>query len=381
MKVTMPENLPVNIVAHSLDLERAIREIKQSDVIAVDTESNSRHRYPEQLCLIQIATRRQIYLIDPICLEDISALDEIFADASIKKLFHTADSDLRTLDRHGGFRLCNVYDTKIAARFTGITQFSLVAIIQELLGITIEKKAALQKADWGRRPISNEAVDYAAGDVRYLIMLQEELDPKLTALGRTGWVAEEHTRLEEVRYNPPDPEASYLSVKGAYTLNGRGLAVLKSLVRFREEEARRWNRPPFYVMPDATLVNLAAQPVDDLAAVPGVGKHGLDRFGHGLKQALRSGWAAPPVILPAANPPPRLNNEQLQRLNRLKAWRSSVCAELSLEPDLIWPSASLGRLAVAPDTLQIELQMPAIRDWQREKFGMALRAVLGNDQS
>lgn len=372
----MPDYLPVKIVTQSPEMERAIEDMRQSDVLAVDTESNSRHRYPEQLCLIQIATRQQIYLIDPISLKDISALNEIFIDGTIKKLFHTADSDLRTLDRHGGFRLRNIYDTKIAARFIGMTQFSLVAIIKELLGLSIEKNAALQKADWGRRPLSSEAVDYAAGDVRYLVSLQEELDQKLNTLGRTAWVKEENVRLEEVRYNPPDPETAYLSVKGAYTLNEQSLAVLKSLVHFREEEARRWNRPPFYVIPDTVMINLAAEPINDLSTVSGLGKHILDRFGQGLKQALRLGWAASPIILPPFKPPPRLNSTQLQRLNRLKEWRSAICNTLVLEPDLIWPSASLGRLAIAPDTLQFELDQPAIRNWQRDNFGLSLRAAL-----
>ncbi|MDV2989710.1 MAG: HRDC domain-containing protein [Dehalogenimonas sp.] len=375
----MSDYPPAAMITRTPELERATADMRHSDVLAVDTESNSRHRYPEQLCLIQIATRRKIYLIDPISLNDISALHEVFNDNTIKKLFHTADSDLRTLDRHGGFRLNNVYDTKIAARFIGLTQFSLVAVIQEMLGLTIEKKAALQKADWGQRPLSGEAVDYAAGDVRYLIRLQEGLDQKLEALGRTAWVSEENARLEAVRYNPPDPETVYLSVKGAYTLNPRGLAVLKSLVSFREAEARRWNRPPFYVMPDSALISLAVNPVDDLAAVPGIGKHVLDRFGPALKQALRAGLSASPVILPSVNPPPRLNAQQLQRLNRLKEWRSSICTNLYLEPDLIWPTASLGRLALAPDTLQIELEMPAIRRWQRDNFGMTLQAVLDSE--
>jgi len=374
MTVSLP--LPVEIVSQSAQLDVAVQGMAGSRAIALDIESNSFHHYPEQLCLIQIATHHKVHIIDTISLKELAPLKEILADDSIKKVVHGADYDIRSLDRHYGFRIRNLYDTNIAARFAGITQFGLAALIKDLLGVTIHKSKRLQRADWGRRPLSAEALDYATTDVRHLLALRETLDQRLQALGRTAWVAEECARLEEVRYTAPNLETAYLSAKGAENLDGYGLAILQSLFLFREEEARRQRRPPFFVIPDAALISLATSPTAVLSEVPALGQTGLQRFGRGLQQALRDGLAAPPIHRPPTMAAERVSHEQIQRLSRLKAWRASLSATLSLDPALLWPTASLERLAKAPDTLGVELTSANIRRWQRDHFASSLYAYL-----
>jgi ribonuclease D len=347
-----------------------------SRAIALDTESNSFHHYPEQLCLIQIATRHKVYIIDTISLKELNPLKEVLVDDSIKKVIHGADYDIRSLDRHYGFRIRNLFDTSIAARFTGITQFGLAALTRDLLGITINKSKRLQRADWGRRPLSAEALEYAATDVCHLLALRETLDQRLRTLGRAAWVAEECARIEEVRYTTPNLETAYLSVKGAKDLDGHGLAVLQSLFLFREEEARRQHRPPFFVLPNASLIFLATSPEAALSEVPGLGQTGLKRFGQGLQQALRNGITAPPIHRPRLIRTVRASEEQVQRLSRLKEWRTSLGSSLSLDPSLLWPLTSLERLAKAPDTLSVEITSDEIRHWQRDVVASSLQACL-----
>jgi ribonuclease D len=374
MTVSLP--LPVEIVSQSAQLDVAVQAMAGSRAIALDTESNSFHHYPEQLCLIQIATRHKVHIIDTISLKELAPLKEVLVDDSIKKVVHGADYDIRSLDRHYGFRIRNLYDTNIAARFAGITQFGLAALIKDLLGVTIHKSKRLQRADWGRRPLSAEALEYATTDVRHLLALRETLDQRLQALGRTAWVAEECARLEEVRYTEPNLETAYLSIKGAKNLDGCGLAILQSLFLFREEEARRQRRPPFFVIPDVALISLATSATAALSEVPGLGQTGLQRFGPGLQQAVRDGKAAPPIHRPPTMTAERVSHEQIQRLSRLKAWRASLSATLSLDPTLLWPTASLERLAKAPDTLGVELTSANIRRWQRDHFASSLHAYL-----
>ena len=374
MTVSLP--LPVEIVSQSAQLDVAVQGMVGSLAIALDTESNSFHHYPEQVCLIQIATRNKVHIIDTISLKDLAPLKEVLVDDSIMKVIHGADYDIRSLDRHYGFRIHNLYDTNLAARFAGITQVGLAALVKDLLGVSIHKSKRLQRADWGRRPLSAEALDYAATDVRHLLALREILDQRLQALGRTAWVAEECARLEEVRYTAPDLETAYLSVKGAKNLDGCGLAILRSLFLFREEEARRQHRPLFFVIPDVTLISLATSPTAALSEVPGLGQAGLQRFGRGLQQALRDGLAAPPIHRPPPMTAERVSHKQIQRLSRLKAWRASLSATLSLDPSLLWPTASLEQLAKAPDTLGVEITSANIRRWQRDHFASSLHAYL-----
>jgi len=374
--MTVPPPLPVEIVSQSSQLDVAVKAMLGSRDIALDTESNSFHHYPEQLCIIQIATRQRIYIIDTIVLKELDSLKEVLGDDSIKKVVHGADYDLRSLDRHYGFRIRNLFDTSIAARFTGITQFSLAALTRDLLGITINKSKRLQRNDWGRRPLSAEALEYAATDVRHLLALQEILDQRLRTLGRAAWVAEECARIEEVRYTTPNLETAYLSIRGAKDLYGHGLAVLQSLFLFREEEARRQHRPPFFVLPDASLIFLATSPEAALSEVPGLGETGLKRFGQGLQQALRNGITAPPIHQPHLIKAVRASEEQVQRLSRLKEWRTSLGTSLSLDPSLLWPLTSLERLAKAPDTLSVELKCDEIRHWQRNVVASSLQDCL-----
>ena len=374
--MTGPLPLPVEIVSQSAQLDAAVKAMLGSRVIALDTESNSFCYYPEQLCLIQIATSHKVYVIDTIVLKDLAPLKEVLADASIIKVVHAADQDIRSLDMHCGLRIRNLYDTSIAARFAGSIRFGLATLIEDLLGVTIPKSKRLQRADWGRRPLSAEALDYAAADVRHLFALRKTLDQRLHALGRTEWVAEECSRLEEMQYAAPSPETAYLSAKGVKELDGQGLAVLRSLFMFREEEARRQHRPLFFVVPDAVLVSLAMCPTAALSDVPGLGQTGLQRYGRGLEQAIRDGLVAPPIERPHRVAGERLSHEQMQRLTHLKEWRVSLGATLSLDPSLLWPMASLERLAKAPHTIGVELTSSDIRRWQLDNFALELRAYL-----
>jgi len=374
--MTVPLPLPIELVDQSARFNTAIQEIMSSSVIALDTESNSFHRYPEQLCLIQAASKQNIYIIDTISLQDLTPLKKTLENNSIKKVLHSADYDIRSLDRHYGIRIRNLYDTSIASRFVGIVQFGLSYIIKDLLGVTIHKSKRLQKADWGQRPLSSEAIEYAANDVRYLFALQKILDMKLQTLGRTTWVAEECARLEKVRYSSPNPDTAYLFIKGTHKLDGCGLAILRSLYLFREKEARRWRRPPTLLIPDVVLSSLANNPTMSLAEVPSLGQIGLKRFGRGLRKALHNGFIAPPINRPPVISTDRLNNKQIKRLSLLKIWRTSLGETLSLDPSLLWPKASLERLAKAPDTLEIELKSKDIRHWQREQFASSLQDFL-----
>ena len=374
--MTVPLPLPFEIVDKPSQLNIAIQGLTDSRAIAVDTESNSGHRYPEQFCLIQIASHHKIYIIDTISLKDLSILKEVLEDESITKILHSADYDVRSLDRHYGYRVHSLYDVSVAARFAGITQFGLSYIIKDLLSVTIHKSKRLQKADWGLRPLSAEAIEYAADDVRHLFALKEILDQQIQSLGRATWVAEECARLEEVRYTPPNIESAYLSIKGTKDLDGRGLAILRSLYMFREKEARGRCRPPSLLIPDVTLSSLAANPNANLSEVPGLGQIGLRRFGKGLQRALSGGLSAPPIHRPATTLTKRINYKQRKRLTLLKAWRVSLGAALSLEPSLLWPKASLERLAKAPDTLEDELKSNDIRRWQCEQFASSLRTYL-----
>ena len=146
--------LPFKVVAHPGELDSAVDDMACSREVALDTESNSLHRYPEQLCLIQVATLQKIYLIDTITLDEITLIKNILRDGSITKVVHGADYDVRSLDRYGGFRMHGLYDTYIAARFAGLAKVGLADLLMDLLHIDIPKSKEMQKyvQDYGFLP-------------------------------------------------------------------------------------------------------------------------------------------------------------------------------------------------------------------------------------
>ncbi len=359
-------------------LETAMRDIGAASRIGVDTEADSRHHYPEKVCLVQVATDRAAYVIDPLAIDDLSALGRVLGDPRVEKVLHGADYDLRGLDRDFAFPVKPLYDTNVAARFAGLERFGLGALMEDVLGIVIPKQAALQKSDWSRRPLRPEALSYGAEDVVHLGALRDSLDERLRALGRQAWAAEECERLSAVRYSAPDPDTAFLSVKGAGRLDGRALAVLRPLYEMREAEARRRNLPQAYVLSAEAMVHLASHPDAALAVVPGMGAATVRRLGDAVRRAVRSGQQAPPYARPRPEVPPlpRPTSAESKRMGRLKAWRQAHGKRLALDPALLWPARSLDRLARAPGTLEEESRSSDVRRWQAAELGASLRELL-----
>ena len=359
-------------------LDAAIATLAASAKVAVDTEADSRHRYPEKVCLVQLSDGVNTCLVDTLASLDYGTMGDLFADGNVQKVLHGADFDIRGLHRDFGFTFSNCYDTSIAARFAGLERLGLAPLLEDILDIRIPKDQRLRRADWSRRPLEREALDYAAGDVTHLVALRDALDERLQGLGRDSWVAEECARLEEIRYSPPNPEFAYLSVKGTQGLDGRALAVLKSLFELREAEAVRLNRPPGYLIPASAMTFLSAHPEAELAAAPGLGASAIRRYGHAIQRAVRAGVAATPLRRRHDTPPPlpRPTHAQAARFTRLKTWRANLGAELAVDPSVLWSMRSLERLARDPGGWESEVNSPEVRTWQRERFGASLSVLL-----
>ena len=369
-------SIPIELLNSSGQVSGLARILSQERRIAVDTESNSRHRYPERVCLVQVATNSNVYLIDTLAVDDMKPIGEVLADETVVKVIQGAEYDIRCLDREWGFRVRNLFDTSIAARFVGMEQTGLSGLAEALLAVQVPKLARIQKSDWSHRPLSQEALNYAATDVWHLLSIQKALDSRLRALARSTWVSEECARLEEIRYVAPDPETAFLSLKGSRRLDGQEKAVLKRLFMLREAEARRRNRPPYYILPHETLVHLASNPDADLARLPSLRGQVDSHFGRLLRATVDSGMTDPPIGNPIRERRRQVTPVEIERLRKLKKWRADLGRQLSIDPALVWPMVSMERLAKAPRTLGSEVHSGEVRQWQREQFTTSLEASL-----
>ena len=370
-------------VSENSRLAEIVDTISRGARVAVDLESNGFFRYRERVCLVQLASDAGTFLVDPLSIDDVRPLGELFSDRSVEKVFHAADYDLRSLDRDWGFSVNNLFDTSIAAAFVGTERLGLQALVEEHVGVKLPKSKKLQRSDWTKRPLSAEALRYAANDVRYLIQIRDILQAGLEARSRLAWAKEEFERLAKIRHTPVDRKMAFMSMKGANRLNGKGLAVLRALCQVREREAKRLDRPVFKIAPDSALVALASDPNADHRSVKGMGWFSRPPASRRLKPAIKQGLKSSPVVLPK----PTRNGEARDRaelrraearLRKLKSWRLNLGRRLKLDPSLLWPRASLERLARDPSTLPSELDSREVRDWQRSEFSVSLHKVVAS---
>ncbi len=371
----------IELVDSEERLAEVTRGLSTASQVAVDVESNGFFRYRERVCLVQLASGDEALVIDPLAMDDLQPLGALLANPSVEKLFHAAGNDIRSLHRDWGFRVANLFDTSVAAAFVGSIQLGMQAVLKEHVEVELAKPKNLQRSDWSLRPLGEEALEYAADDVLHLSRARDVLVEKLDGLSRLEWVREECERLEEIRHTPANREMAFLSTRGSQQLDEKALAVLRRVYEFRDEEAQRLDRPLFKVFPDSALVQLASDPQADLSSVKGLGRYARPPASRGLRDAIGRGLASEPFKRPErerpANPlSPEERKEADARLRALKSWRSQLGEDLKLNPGLLWPAASLERLARHPESLDAELAGAEVRHWQGREFGSPLRALL-----
>ena len=373
-----PESAPQSITSDS-QLAALVDIALTQPRVAVDLEANGFHRYPERVCLVQLGFADRAFLIDPIAIDDMSPLGVLLASPDVVKIFHSADYDVRSLDRDWSFHIDPLFDTSIAAAFCGYTRLGLGALLKDCLDVDIPKEKKLQRADWTVRPITDELREYAAEDVRHLERLAYFLHDRLDELGRVDWVREECERLANVRFTRVDAEHAFLLVKGSKALNGRGLAILRALHDFREDEAIMRDRPPFKVFSDSAMVAIAEDPKCDISKIRGIGSYAYGRRRSSLRSAIAIGMDDDPVERPRTPSKPSRprgypgDREAARKMLRLlKQWRLEVGEDLEIDPALVWPAASLERIAADESACEDEMHNDPVRNWQCREFGDSL---------
>jgi ribonuclease D len=311
--------------------------------VALDTEADSLHAYPEKLCLLQISIPERDELVDPLAGLDLRPLWEALQPHEL--IMHGADYDLRLLRRGANFVPASLFDTMLAARLLGCKRFGLTDLVAHHFGTTWEKGP--QKANWARRPLTARMAAYARNDSHYLKPLADLLRFQLAEKGRLTWHQQTCQWLirEATEVRAADPESAW-RVKGCNRLSPQGLAVLRAVWHWREAEARAANRPPFFVLPTDVMVQLAHTAAQNGEAVEALlPRHFSPRRRHGLLEAVAAGRAnrsLPEVLRPKFR---RQTEAEKRRLQELTRRRNQRAAELGLDATLIASRAMLVALA------------------------------------
>ncbi len=328
--------------------------------VALDTEADSLHAYPEKVCLIQISTTAGDRLIDPLAGINLDELLETLTGHEL--IMHGADYDLRLLRKHHEFVPSAIFDTMLAARLLGMRKFGLVDLVETYLGVKLEKGA--QKANWALRPLTPRMEKYARNDTHYLKPVADRLKTDLSQKGRLAWHQESCARLihDCTRGQPADLDAVW-RVKGSHLLGRPGLAILRELWRWREAEAIRANKPPFFVLSHQTLVEIAAAAASGRPDEPLLPRHLSERRRAGILKAVARGLAVAPEHHPKIPKTGgrRPTDVERRRYLELQKRRDAHAAALNIDPTLIASRSMLSDLAHNWDKYSAELM-----DWQRQ---------------
>ncbi len=365
-------------------LEELAEELLKESVVAVDTEADSFYHYFDKTCLVQLGTPKHNYLIDPLAIggpANLAPLAPMFASPDIRILFHAAEYDIFVLKRDCGFNFASIFDTMISAQLLGYPSIGLAALVEHHFGVIVPKEE--QRSDWSRRPLTDKQLTYAVGDVIYLSRLMKKLEKELKRAGRLEWAQEEFGALTNREWPERTfDEQGYLRIKGARKLAPEHLSVLGKLFLMRDARAREVDRPPFKVLGNRTLLELAtAMPTktSQLSRIKGITDLLIRRMGQDILAAIAAGRETP---LP---PIPKSTGETRRRVDRatersvttLKAWRAKRAIDLALDPGVLCPNASLEAIAFKNPKSGADLvDVPELKGWFVREFGDEVSDVI-----
>ena len=359
---------------------RFLASIAGARALALDTEGASFHRYVDRIYLLQLSTERKHAIIDPLRVDSPAALGSLLESRDVEVVFHDADYDLRLLHQDYGWRVTNIFDTRVAAQLLGIKAFGLAALLESFFGVRLDKKH--QRADWSMRPLPVDMLEYAAQDTMHLLSLRQRLYDALDRKGRLHWAQEEFERLEGTQWDDAGEDMSFLRIKGARDITRRELAILRELVAWRNSVAKDLDRSTFRVAGNDVLLVLAREAPVTVAAVEatkGLSRSVVTRHARAILDAIARGKAVPDADLPKFPRGPRWARDPdfEDRAAALKAVRDRRAAELELDPGVLCPRERIEAIARRnPRSLDELMEVPEVRRWQAEVLGEEFIAAL-----
>ena len=378
------DDCPFTYIDTESALEELIGLLPGNSRVALDTEGDSLHHYFEKVCLMQITVDQGNFIVDPLAGMGLAPLLGALKEKIL--IIHGGDYDLRMLRNSFGFRPGRpVFDTMLAARLLGYEKIGLAALVEKYFNVSLPKHS--RKSDWSRRPLSQKQLHYACDDTRYLLALADILEEELRSRDRLRWHRENCEALVESTAfdNRRDPENIW-RIRGVGKLDPRLLAYVRELWRWRDAEARNEDRPPFKVIGNQRMLELAEwayeNPGASLSRGPKLPRNCRGRRLHKLKEAIQRAERLPESKLPprerrSSGSPPQQNRKKL--INILRRECSLRAEELGLQPSVLAPRSALVSIAYnEPENVEEMMEAGPLMRWQAEILLPGLRKILAD---
>jgi ribonuclease D len=347
--------------------------IKKASWLALDTEFLREKTYYSKFCLLQIATPEWVACVDPIALPELGTLFDAIYNPAIVKVFHSCHQDLEIFYQMTGKVPGPIFDTQVAAPLLGYQDNPGYAmLVSSLLNINLNK--AHTRADWSKRPLSKEEVQYAADDVIYLCQIYQIMLQKLATLGRADWLKHDFKELENPNNYQVLPEKAWLKIRGKNKLTTKQLSIVQTLAEWREKTAQAENRPKTWLLRDELLFDMAKlQPetVADLENIRSINERTVHRYGKKLCELITIAKSTEPQPQKEKDRAIKKNQQHEAILDILTALVRIRAEENSLNPTILATRKDLEMLL-----LNDEEDCPLLHGWRYSMAGKELVGLL-----
>lgn len=363
----------------SSGLKEMVARAKDADILALDAEMDSFFCYHTKLCLVQLSVGTQDYLIDPLAITDLSLLNEITQDSSIRKVFHAGENDVPYF-RQRGVEFSNIFDTHLAAKLLDLPTKSLGGLVERYFEVVLPKDQS--RADWRIRPLPEEQVTYAQQDTCYLCPLAEILTKELQESGILTEASQGFRMLESLslRVKAFEPQG-WAKIKGAKELTGVQRSVLQELYAWREREAESADLAVFRIAHNGALLGLSRkrfrniEQLKDWAKAPIFKEHAAEIF-----QLIEKGHQRGPIPFPELR---KRNSEDWSAADeklfeKLRKWRNEESEKRGIDPSRVFSNRQLKTVARSrPVDAQGLAKLEGVEAWKVEQYGDMVLEVVG----
>lgn len=365
--------------------EDLLQRCREHGSFAFDTEFLRENTYWPELCLIQIGIEGEAFAIDPLSENiDCGMLYELLCDQAVEVIVHAGQQDMEIFFCKSEDLPSGIFDTQVAGALLGLgDSIGYSRLVEELLGFRLSKGEA--RTHWERRPLTDRQLEYALNDVLYLEKMRDLLRQKLSKLGREEWLEQELGFYQDGNLYRRDPMTLYPRVKGAARLDRRELAILQILAAWREEEARRRNKPRKHIVSDDKLIEISRRKptsIERLGESRGMHRRFVERNGKALLELVREG-----LDVPADECPRSINREGRDpalalALDLLDTFLKTRAKELSMSPAYLASRGDLYDLVKASASGRTDSSSARVlAGWRRELVGADLLGLLAGKYS
>ena len=362
----------IKLITEQDSLQDYVENAKKSAWLSVDTEFLREKTYYPLLCLIQCKTETEEFCIDVLAIEDLSPLQQLLCDRGVTKVFHSCRQDLEALDQRLNGSVQNLYDTQVAAAFSGYgDQVSYAALVESICSVQLDKSHT--RTDWSARPLSTAQLQYAIEDVSYLNDLREVMDIRLSELGRVDWHREECDRVLNLKDYQIDPELAWKRLKGGGKIPAEFQQCAKALSTWRESRAQKSDRPREWILSSQALKDICYRQPSNLSSLseiktvyPGV----IRKSGEAILEIVNSNTGTGGTEPVWKNLAP-LDSEQRKRVKEIMTRLKNIAEEGKISQSILANRSDIEAMVSG------KRDIPVFEGWRYKFAGEKLLAEFG----